>query len=168
MFDYLWNRFPTICHRNHSLPYLFNSWSICVIKSIQLRQGVLSIAVSDTRPGTRTQRERSIELNLGEGCTVSKFHSRQLMDFLNPVYPERADQICDLIVELLDAHARVRWINFNLLDSPSVSLQDRGASHVLVDLTSGTAERASGQKQVAFGLGEGSLDRSFGDESGAA
>jgi len=129
-----------------------------MVKSIQFRKGVLSLTVATGRAATRAQGERCIELDLGEGRTISEFHRSQLVDFLDPFHSKRAHEIGDLIIELLNAHARVCWINLDLLNSPGVRLQDSGAPNVLIEFTSGTAERASRQEYIPLSFGEGGFD----------
>jgi hypothetical protein len=130
-----------------------------MIKSIQFDEGVLRLAVSRTLATAACERQCSIEFDFGEGGAVTELHSREFMDFLYSVYPEGSTQVRYLVFELFGTQTRVRRVDLHLLYSPREGLEDSGPANVLVELASGAGERASGEEEIPFGLGEGCLDR---------
>lgn len=94
-----------------------------MIESIEFREGVFTLSIARTPvPSATAKSKRSFELNFRQCATISVLHRREIMNFLEAVYPEGAEHIGDLIFKLLCAHARVRWVNLYCIDGPGESL----------------------------------------------
>ena len=109
-----------------------------MIESIQFSEGVLRLTVSGTRGVSAHERRRSIKFDLGKGGTIAEFHSREFMDLVKPIYPEGAEQVCNLILELLRTHTRVGRIYLDCLYRASESLEGGTAADEQVKLARGT------------------------------
>lgn len=109
-----------------------------MVKSIEFREGVLRLTVTSSSSAAAGKCDGSIEFDLGQSRAISKLHSRELMDFVDAIDPERADKIGNLIVKLLDTHPRVCRIDFYSLDSASESLEGGTATDEQIKLARGT------------------------------
>jgi hypothetical protein len=109
-----------------------------MIESIQFREGVLSLTISLPRRPPTSESERSIQFDFGEGGAITELHRCELMDFIDPVYPEGSHQIRDLVFKLLGTHARVRRIYLNCFYRTRESLEGGTATDEDVKLARGT------------------------------
>ena len=121
-----------------------------MVERIQFCKGVLSLAITLPRRPTSSERKRSIELDFGKGRTIAELHCGEFVNLLYAVYPERAHEVRNLIVELLGAQTRIRRINFDLFYGPYEGLERSRSPDVQVELTGRAVERAGGQEDVSL------------------
>ncbi len=121
-----------------------------MIKSIEFREGVLTLAISSPRRAVATECKCSIEFDFSQSSTVAKFHGGKLMDLVNAIYPEGAHQVCNLILELVRAKPGVCRIDFYRFNSRGEPLEASAAPDVGIQFASGALQRASGEEDIAF------------------
>jgi hypothetical protein len=154
----LWNRFPIILKYQNSLANLFDTRGILMIQVVQLGQRRLCLTIGDTTLHSTAKGERRIQFDLGEGSTITEFHRRELMDFVEPFYPERASLIGQLILKLLDAQTRVGRIEFDLFDSSYEVLQLDGATDIAVEFSRRTVKGARREEDISLCFTKCGLD----------
>ena len=109
-----------------------------MIESIQFSEGMLSFTVRSARSSPACQCKSRIQFDFSEGCTVSELHSSKFMNFVYSVYPEGANEVCNMILELLRTQTGIRWIYLDCLDRPSESLEGSAATDEQIKLARGT------------------------------
>ena len=109
-----------------------------MIESIEFGQGVLRLTVASSRPRFPGESECRIEFNFRQGCTITEVHSGELVDLIEPVYPEGAHEIRNLVIELLSTHARVSRIDLYCFYGASESLEGGTATDEEIKLARGT------------------------------
>ncbi len=115
-----------------------------MIKSIQLREGSLHLAISCPRASASGKCKCRIQFDFGERRAVTECHSRELMNLVKPIDFVGAHEIRNMILKLLCAEPRISWVDLHGLNSPGVRLENAAAPDVLVEFTSGAAERTGG------------------------
>ena len=105
-----------------------------MIEDIQFSKGILRLAVSGTRGVSAYENYRCIKLDLSEGSAVAKLHGSEFVDLIYSVYPEGAQEVRNLVLELLSAKARVSRIDFHCFYRGSESLEGSAAPDVGVQL----------------------------------
>jgi hypothetical protein len=117
---------------------------------VQFGQRRLCLTIGDTTLHSTAKGERRIELDLRKGSTITEFHRRELMDFVESFYPERARLIGELILKLLDAQTRVGRIDLDLFNSSYEVLQLDGATDISVEFTCRTVKGARSEEEVTL------------------
>ena len=121
-----------------------------MIESIEFGQGVLRLTVSLPRSPASCERERSVQFDFGESGTVSEFHSSELVNFLYSFYPKGANQVCDLIFELLGTHAGVRRVHFHCIYGASEVLEYGASADEKVQLPGRAIQSAGSEEDIPF------------------
>jgi hypothetical protein len=129
-----------------------------MIQVVQLGERRLCLTIGDTTLHSSAKRERRIELDLRKGSTITEFHRSELMDFVQPFYPQRARLISQLILKLLDTYTRVRGIDLYLFDCSYEVLQFDGATDIAVEFTSRTVKGARSEEEVTLCFTKCGLD----------
>lgn len=129
-----------------------------MIQVVQLGQCRLCLTIGDTTLHSTAKGERRIELDLCKGGTITIFHCCQLMDFIQPFYPERASLINQLVFKLLNAYTRVGRVNSDLFDSSYEVLQLDGATDITVEFTSRTVKGARSEEEITLCFTKCGLD----------
>src|ERR1700684_1520424 len=121
-----------------------------MIKSIEFREGVLTLAVALPRRSASSERYCRIELDFGEGGTIPEFHRGQFVYLLDAVYPKGASKVENLILELLGTETRISRIYFDLFYRSSESLEGSATSDIQVQFPSGAVECAGSEEDIPF------------------
>lgn len=109
-----------------------------MIESIEFSEGVLSLAVASSRPRFAGESQCRVEFNFRQGCGIPEFHCGEFVNLIEPVYPEGAHQIGNLVVELLRTHARVSRIDLHCFYGAGESLEGGTATDEEIKLARGT------------------------------
>jgi hypothetical protein len=129
-----------------------------MIQVVQFGKRRLCLTVGDTTLHSTAKGERRIQFDLRKGGTITEFHRRELMDFVEPFYPERASLIGQLILKLLDAQTRVGRVDPDLFNSSYEVLQLDGATDITVEFTSRAVKGARSEEEVSLSFAKRGLD----------